>query len=194
MQRTKNRPLASGRMSSPSAILFAFCLGIMGNLVLIFNTNLLTVVVANIGFLVYVLLYSLWKCRTVYGTAIGSIAGAVPPLVGYCAVSNQFDSGGIILFIMLVLWQMPHFFAIALWRLDDYTAAKIPVLPIVKGMYRTKIHMVIYIVSFIATALMLTLFEYTGYVYLSVTLCMGLLWLGLCIQGFKSDDERFACP
>ena len=66
------------------------------------------------GFFVYVVLYSLWKCRTIYGTAIGSIAGAVPPVVGYCAVSNRFDAGAFILFAMMVLWQMPHFFSIAL--------------------------------------------------------------------------------
>ena len=88
----------------------------------------MTVFVAGIGFFVYVVLYSLWKCHTIYGTAIGSVAGAVPPVVGYCAVSNHFDAGALILFAMMVLWQMPHFFSIALMHFDDYVAAEIPVL------------------------------------------------------------------
>ena len=120
-----------------------FFLGLLGNFILFLYTNLLTVVVADIGFFVYVVLYSFWKCHTIYGTAIGSIAGAIPPVVGYCAVSNHFDIGALILFIMLVLWQMPHFFSIAMYHFNDYKAAEIPVLPVKKGALRTKIHMVL---------------------------------------------------
>ena len=190
MERTKKRALAAGLISKNNAIVFAILLGVIGNLILFLYTNLLTVIVAAIGFFVYVVLYSLWKCRTIYGTAIGSIAGAVPPVVGYCAVSNHFDAGALILFAMLVLWQMPHFFSIAMYHFDDYAAAKIPVLPVIKGMLRTKIHMVLYIVAFILTAMMLTFFDYTGYVYLVVTTCIGLTWLGLCMKGFKSDNDQ----
>ena len=190
MERTKKRALAAGLISENNAIVFAILLGVIGNLILFLYTNLLTVIVAAIGFFVYVVLYSLWKCRTIYGTAIGSIAGAAPPVVGYCAVSNHFDAGALILFAMLVLWQMPHFFSIAMYHFDDYAAAKIPVLPVIKGMLRTKIHMVLYIVAFILTATMLTFFDYTGYVYLVVTTCIGLAWLGLCMKGFKSDNDQ----
>lgn len=190
MERTKNRALASGLIAGSHAILFAVVLGIIGNLILFLFTNFITVMVAAAGFFVYVLLYSLWKCRTIYGTAIGSIAGAVPPVVGYCAVSNHFDAGALILFMMLVLWQMPHFFSIALYHFDDYAAAGIPVLPVEKGIQRTKIHMVLYILTFIAAAMMLTVFNYTGYAYLIATALMGLLWLGLCIKGFKSEDDQ----
>lgn len=190
MERTKNRVLAKGLISGSNAILFATLLGVIGALILIQYTNPLTVFVAAIGFFVYVVLYSLWKSRTIYGTAIGSVAGAVPPVVGYCAVSNQFDIGALILFAMLVLWQMPHFFSIALLHFKDYTAAKIPVLPILKGVWRTKIHMVLYILSFIATATMLTFFNYTGYLYLIVTISVGVLWLSLCVKGFKIDNDQ----
>jgi protoheme IX farnesyltransferase len=190
MERTKNRALATGLVSEHNAILFAIVLGLIGNLILWLYTNLLTVLVAGSGFFVYVVLYSLWKCRTVYGTAIGSIAGAVPPVVGYCAVSNHFDSGALILFTMLVLWQMPHFFAIALYHFDDYVAAKIPVLPVQKGMLRTKIHMMLYIFGFIFTAMLLTIFDYTGYIYLVVTMSIGVAWLGLCLKGFKSNNDQ----
>lgn len=190
MSRTKNRALVQGLISSRSAIFFAIILEILGNLILYYYTNPVTVVVAGIGFGVYVLLYSLWKSRTIYGTAIGSVAGAVPPVVGYCAVSNHFDVGALILFVMLVLWQMPHFFSIAILHFEDYAAAGIPVLPIKKGMLRTKIHMVLYILCFILAAMMLTVFNYTGYVYLMVALGMGLAWLWLSVKGFQRNDDQ----
>lgn len=190
MERTKNRPLVKGLISGTHAILFATVLGIFGFLILSLYTTLVAVFVAGIGFFVYVVLYSFWKCRTIYGTAIGSIAGAVPPVVGYCAVSNQFDLGAFILFMMLVLWQMPHFFSITLYHFDDYVKAKIPVLPVEKGIFRTKIHMVLYIICFIFTAMMLTYFNYTGYLYLIVATSIGLSWLWLCLKGFQSTNNH----
>ena len=190
MKRTQNRALVLGLIPVQNAIAFAIALEIIGNLILFLYTNLLTVFVAGVGFFVYVVLYSLWKVRTIYGTAIGSIAGAVPPVVGYCAVSNDFDAGAMILFLMMVLWQMPHFFAIAMNHFEDYSAAKIPVLPIIKGSFRTKIHMVIYITGFILAAIALTLFDYTGYMYLAIAISFSLAWLGLCMAGFKSDNEQ----
>jgi protoheme IX farnesyltransferase len=190
MERTKNRVLVTGLISGRNAIVFGICLGIIGNLILLLYTNLLTVMVAGVGFFVYVILYSFWKCRTIYGTAIGSIAGATPPVVGYCAVSNHFDLGALILFMIMILWQMPHFFAIALYHLDDYVTAEIPVLPVIKGILRTKIHMMIYILGFVLTTSMLTFFNYTGYVYLIVTTGIGLMWLGFCLKGFKSNNDQ----
>lgn len=189
MQRTKNRALVIGLIPVRNAIIFGAILGIIGAVILFAFTNLLTLFVAAIGFFVYVVLYSLWKSRTIYGTAIGSVAGAVPPVVGYCAVSNQLDIGAIILFAMLVLWQMPHFYAIAAYHYDDYKAAKIPLLPLIKGMHLAKIHMVVYIISFILVASLLTYFNYTGYVYLAITLIIGALWLALCIKGFTSKND-----
>lgn len=194
MKRTQKRALVQGLISGPNALMFATALGAIGGLILLEFTNLLTAGIAAFGFFVYVVLYSFWKCHTVYGTAIGSIAGAVPPVIGYCAVSNQFDAGAAILFSMMVLWQMPHFYAIALYHLDDYTAAGIPTLPVQKGVLRTKVHMLLYIVGFIVAAMMLTLFEYTGNGYLVVALAFGLVWLGLCVNGFSSrDDRRWGC-
>ncbi len=190
MKRTQNRLLARGLVPPYQAAIFAFILVMLGLLILLLSTNLLSVFMAMIGFIVYVFLYSLWKSQTIYGTAIGSISGAMPPVVGYCAVSNSFDLGALILFLMLVLWQMPHFFAIALSHFDDYTAAKIPVLPVIKGMWRTKIHMFIYIVFFIIAAVLLTLFNYTGYIYLIATLAVGSIWLLFALIGFKSKNDQ----
>lgn len=190
MERTKKRALVTGAISVTRALSFAFILSILGNLILMQFTNLLAVVIANFGLFVYVVIYSIWKRHTVYGTAIGSIAGAIPPVVGYCAVSNQFDSGAFIFFMMLTLWQMPHFFAIALMHLKDYTAAGIPVLPVVKGVWRTKVHMVLYIITFIFVAASLTHYQYTGLRYLIATLFMGILWLILGLRGFSATNEQ----
>jgi protoheme IX farnesyltransferase len=190
MERTKNRALVTGLISRENALAFAVLLLIIGCYILFRYTNALTMCVAGAGFFVYVFLYSFWKCRTIYGTAIGSIAGAIPPVVGYTAVSNHLDLGALILFLIMVLWQMPHFFSIAIYHLDDYTKAEIPVLPIAKGLYRAKIHMVIYIVGFLAAASLLTLFGFTGNIYLGLTWLVGMSWLVLCLKGFKLESTH----
>jgi len=190
MARTKHRALVKGLISGRSALFFATLLGLLGTLILVLSTNWLAVSVAAIGFFIYVVLYSFWKCRTSYATAVGSIAGAIPPVVGYCAVSCRFDMGAALLFIILVLWQMPHFFSIAMYRLSDYSAASIPVLPVKKGTSVTKIHMLLYIIAFMIATWMLIAFGYTGYAYLVTAIVLGVAWLFLCIQGFKTSDDR----
>jgi heme o synthase len=193
MKRTQNRALVSGIISPRNAIIFAILLGLIGAAILFRYTNLLTLFVAVFGFFVYVILYSFLKRKTSLGTAIGSIAGGVPPVVGYCAASNNFDAGAMIFFAMLILWQMPHFFAIAIYRFDDYAKAGIPVLPIKKGMQRTKWHMILYIIAFIIASILLTVFDYTGYLYLSVAILLGMMWLILCLKGFKGkNDDKWA--
>ncbi len=189
MERTRHRPLARGLISLSRALSFALVLALLGVTILALYTNFLTVMIATFGFFMYVILYSIWKYLSEYGTMIGSISGAVPPVVGYCAVTNHFDGGAWLLFLIMVLWQMPHFFAIALYRLDDYKAAAIPVLPLKRGNFVTKVHMLVYIVAFTGTAVLLTLFGFTGYAYLIVALLMGVAWLILSIKGFKSTND-----
>lgn len=190
MERTKNRVLAKGLISNQKALIFASVLGIIGFAILTTYTNFLTAFVALFGFFVYLVLYAFWKYRSFYGTLVGSLAGAVPPVVGYCAASNRFDIAAFLLFMILVLWQMPHFFSIAIYRFNDYLAASIPVLPVKKGMLITKIYMVLYIVAFTFTALLLTVNGYTGYLYSSMAVVLGLIWLGLCLAGFKTESNH----
>ncbi len=190
MERTKNRPLVKRLVSDRNAILFATVLGLLGFSLLAIYTNLLTLLVTFAGFIIYVVLYVVWKYRSIHGTLVGSVAGAVPPLVGYCAVSNRFDAGALILFLILVLWQMPHFFAIALYRMDDYIAASIPVLPVKKGIYTTKLHMLAYIVAFMVAAVLPTLFNYTGYLYLIAVILLSSIWLILCLKGFTCKNNQ----
>jgi heme o synthase len=190
MARTKNRALVRGLIPVKNALVFATFLGVFGTLILALSTNLLTVFVAIGGFIVYLALYSVCKYHTTLGTVIGSISGAVPPLAGYLAAANHFDAGSLILFFIVALWQMPHFFAIALYRLDEYLTASIPVLPAKKGAYITKIHMLLYIIAFTIAASMLTFFGYTGYFCLATACSLGLLWLWQCIKGFKCANDK----
>ncbi len=190
MERTKNRALVKGVISLPKALFFASVLLLVGTAVLVKYTNLLTVGISLAGFFMYVVMYSICKYRSSYGTLVGSIAGAIPPLMGYCAVSNRIDLGAVLLFAILVLWQMPHFYAIAMYRQDDYLAAAIPVLPIKKGSFTTKVHMIAYITLFIATLFALTVFGYTGYWYLLFAVITSLAWLGLSVKGFKAIDDK----
>ncbi|BES69070.1 heme o synthase [Marinobacter nanhaiticus D15-8W] len=190
MERTRNRPLVQGTITPATTLGFASVLGLAGFALLLIGTNLLTTGLAAFGFFVYVVLYSLWTKRTsVYGTLVGSLSGAVPPVVGYCAVTGQFDTGALTLLIIFCLWQMPHSYAIAIFRFRDYQAAGIPVLPVVKGLKTAKNHIVGYTIAFIAAALSLSLAGYAGAGYFVVALGMGLYWLYLGFQGYQARDE-----
>jgi heme o synthase len=193
MARTQSRPLVQGLVSGKEAIFLATFLGLLGFVVLMIWTPLLTVGVALAGVVGYVVFYGISKYRTSYGTLIGSFAGAMPPVVGYTAVSHRLDIGAFILFAMMVLWQMPHFFAIAIRRLDDYKAAAIPVLPAVKGIFATKVQMVIYVVAFVLASILLAVFGFAGGIYLTVVSLIGVVWIGLAFFGFRTaEDQRWA--
>ena len=189
MERTKNRALPQGVVTGRNALIFASVLCLIGIGILWFYTNMLALGVALCGFFTYVVLYGVTKYRSVYGTLVGSIAGAVPPVVGYCAVAGHLDKGAFLLFCILVLWQMPHFFAIAMYRMRDYAAASIPVLPLKKGIPATKVQMSLYSFAFMSVAWMLTPLGYTGSVYLVVSLVLGLAWFVLSLRGFKAKND-----
>lgn len=192
MQRTKNRPLVVGSVTSRAALIYGAVLAICGTLLIYFSTNLLTTIIALIGLVFYVVVYTLFlKRKSTYGTIIGGIAGAVPPVVGYCAVTNRFDMGAVLLFLILFAWQIPHFYAISIYRLNDFKTARIPILPVKKSIYYTKVSMVLYIIVFSIAAVMPILFGYVGIVYFLVATLLSLIWLGLAIKGLISKgDER----
>lgn len=191
MQRTKDRILARGMMPLSKAYLYALVCGVIGFAVLWFFTNKLTVLVSTIGLIFYVVVYSLiLKRKSTWGTVLGAVAGAVPPVVGFTAATNQFNSGAIILFLILFFWQMPHFYAIAIFRLDDYKIASIPVLPIIKGKVHTKKIMFYYCIAFAIAAIAPTLLGYAGILYFIIALVLGLVWLYQAWLGFKVQDDR----
>ena len=191
MVRTRNRVLARRLISPKIAVCYASLLGIGGTALIRTAANMLSVAIVLMGFAVYVGVYSLYlKRHSVYGTLIGSLAGAAPPLAGYCAVSGCFDMGALILLAIFSLWQMPHCYAIAIFRRDDYAAADIPVLSVNHGMPGVKKHILGYLLAFIAASLMLTFAGYTGYSYLAVAVASGLSLLYLAWSGYKTADDR----
>lgn len=191
MERTKGRALVHGDVSAPAALAYGALLGAAGFVLLFFFVNTPATLAALTGFIFYVFAYSMWGKRgTVYGTFIGAIAGATPPVVGYAAASGRIDVAALLLFVIMLVWQMPHFFAIAIRRKDDYAAAKIPVMPIRYGLRRTKVSMLIYIVEFIASSSLLFVFGYAGWTYLVIALVLGLAWLALGVRGaFLPDGD-----
>ncbi|HEY0211522.1 heme o synthase [Acerihabitans sp.] len=192
MERTKNRVLVKGLISPQVTLVYATVLGIAGFVLLYVAANPLAMWLAVAGFIVYVGVYSLYmKRRSVYGTLIGSLSGAAPPVIGYCAVSGRFDMGALILLLIFSLWQMPHSYAIAIYRFKDYQAASIPVLPVKRGISVTKNHITLYIIGFMVATLMLTLGGYAGYKYFIVAAAVSVWWLGMALQGYKSaNDDR----
>ena len=190
MTRTQNRALPKGLISPGRAVFYGTLLGIAGMTLLWSMTNLLCGIIVLAGFAIYAGLYSLYlKPNTVYSTLIGSLAGAAPPLAGYCAVSNRFDTGALILLFIFGLWQMPHCYAIAIFRYKDYAAANIPVLSVKKGILTTKKHVVVYMLAFMAAALMLTFAGYTGYGYLAVMIAVSLAWLSVAWLGYAAGID-----
>ncbi|MDR5867496.1 heme o synthase [Halomonas koreensis] len=194
MTRTRGRPLVQGRLSVATTLRFATLLGVAGFGLLAAFTNPLTVGLAAFGFAIYVGAYSLWlKRRSEYGTLVGSLSGAMPPVVGYCAVTGRFDVGALTLLVIFCLWQMPHSYAIAIFRLQDYRAARIPVLPVVRGIRTAKHYILGYVLAFVLASLTLSLAGYAGPGYFAVALGMGAYWLYLAMQGYwTSNAERWA--
>lgn len=191
MERTQGRVTVQGLISPGITLAYGSVLGVAGFLTLALGTNALATLFALLGFFVYVGLYSLYlKRHSVYGTLVGSLSGAAPPVVGYCAVSGQFDLGALTLLLIFCLWQMPHSYAIAIFRYQDYRAASIPVLPVTRGVRAAKHHIFWYILAFLVATLMLTLGGYAGYGYFAVAAAMGIYWLVMALRGYRTGDDR----
>ncbi|CDL83274.1 heme o synthase [Xenorhabdus szentirmaii] len=191
MERTKERVLVKGLIDPKISLIYASVLGIAGMVLLYVAANALAMWLAFIGFIIYVGVYSLYmKRKSVYGTLVGSLSGAAPPVIGYCAVTGHFDAGALILLLIFSLWQMPHSYAIAIFRFKDYQAANIPVLPVIKGISVAKNHITLYILAFMVATLMLTISGYAGYKYLVVAAVVSLWWLGMALSGYKTSDDR----
>jgi len=190
MERTKNRVLVQGLVSLKLALIYATVLGVVGVGLLYTKANALAALFAVIGFVIYVGFYSLYlKRRSVHGTLVGSLSGAMPPVIGYVAVTNTFDLAALTLLVMFSLWQMPHSYAIAIFRFNDYRAASIPVLPVKRGIRVAKRHILIYILAFLLATLMLTFGGYAGLNYLAVAAAMGMYWLYMAWTGYKAKDD-----
>ena len=190
MERTAKRALATGSISVRSALIFATVLGIAGFVTLLLLTNVLTTILGVIGLVSYVVLYGYAKRHSIHGTLVGTIPGAMPLVSGYTAFTNQFDNAAWLLFLVMVCWQMPHFYAIAIYRLKDYKNAGLPVMPAKKGVSITKIQIMMYVVAFGIAAILLSMQGYTGKVFAAIMGAITVYWLYMGITGWQTTDEN----
>jgi protoheme IX farnesyltransferase len=185
MERTKNRALAKETISNSSAFIFGLICHFIGLYLLIDFVNLKTAAYAFAGFFTYVFIYSVLKYKTSVATLLGSISGAIPPVVGYCSVTNQIDAACVVLFFIVVFWQMPHFYAISLYRLEDYKKANIPVLPLVRGIKTTQLEMFFYVIGYFVACSSLYFLSAVGNLYFIGVTLIGLMWLINAFRGFN---------
>jgi protoheme IX farnesyltransferase len=189
MVRTKKRALADGRLNPKNVLQMGFLFAILGTILLLY-VNVLTTLVALFGLFGYVVLYTMWLKRAhSLNTVVGSVAGAVPPMIGWAAVANSLDPGAWTLFAIMFVWQIPHFLAIAIRRREDYRAAGIPMLPVVKGNKETKWQMLHYVATLIPVSLLLAYTTNVGMVYVWMALILGIAWFVLSIRGFFAKDD-----
>ncbi|MBI1856908.1 protoheme IX farnesyltransferase [Candidatus Saccharibacteria bacterium] len=189
MSRTKKRPLVTGAIPAVNALIFATFLGLSGFIILASFTNWRTVVMGIFGVVVYLIAYGISKRRSIHSTVIGSLAGAAPLVAGYVAVTNRFDGGAFLLFVILVCWQMPHFYSIGIYRREDYVAAKLPILTVKNGILEAKKQIFYYILAFFVASSGLTIFGYAGYTYLIIMTLVSTFWLRFALAGFKATDN-----
>lgn len=193
MKRTAKRGVPSGEISIPKALLFCAILGIAGFTLLIMWTNWLTAGLGALAYVWYVVIYGLAKRTTPYSTIVGGVAGALPPMAGYTALTGRVDMAAILLFLILFLWQLPHFYAIAMFRHDDYAKAKIPVWPVVYGMKSAKLQIFLSVVVYAVVATLLTVYGYTGITYLVLSTTLSAYWIYKGVTLYrKSDDVKWA--
>lgn len=186
MKRTKSRPTATGRFTPKFVMTVAFILLFVGE-ILLFMASFAAGVWGLAGIISYVVLYSMWsKRRFVSNTIVGSISGAIPPVIGWSAVDPTLGLSAFALFYIMFAWQPPHFYALAMKRTEEYRAAQIPMLPVVKGFDRTKKSMLIWIVLLFPIPFLLTKLG-LGFIILATTLNVG--WFILAITGFKAKDD-----
>ncbi|QOI11312.1 protoheme IX farnesyltransferase [Blochmannia endosymbiont of Colobopsis nipponica] len=191
MYRTKNRTLITGNITNKKCLIYATMLGVLGFSLLSNTINTLTVNLTILGYVVYVVIYSMYLKRTsAYSTIIGSISGATPPVIGYCANSNNFDSSALILWIIFSVWQIPHFYSLALLYIEDYQTVSIPVFPIKNSILLTKKHIIFYIIIFIITTLLLTLTNHINYTFSTIIELMNSYWLLISLKGYNIKDIK----
>ncbi|MGY3190129.1 heme o synthase [Lysinibacillus sp. TE18511] len=188
MPRTQSRPTVTGEMSAKSTLILAFAMLIIGVALLGLGSPL-AAAFGLLGVFLYVVPYTMWtKRRTIYNTEIGSIGGAIPPLIGWATVSNDITHPAILgLFFVMVIWQMPHFYAIAIRKHADYEAAKVPMLPVVKGMRRTYYQTNFYLILLIFSSF---LFGTLSVGIMLVALLLSIAWLVMSIYGYRSNKDQ----
>ena len=189
MERTKNRPLPNKRLSPNTALIFGLVLTGISLPMLVELTNPLTGLLAGIALISYVLVYTPLKRTSSTNTLVGAFPGALPPLMGWTAATNSIDIGGLLLFSVMMIWQIPHFLAIAIYRREEYAKAGLVMLPKVKGLQFTRAQMLFYTFILLPIPLLLFVANTTSWATLILGSGLSVYWFSQAIDGYRNKKE-----
>lgn len=193
MSRTNDRPIATGTIKPINALIFGIVLNIISLFVFIIYTNLLSGLLAIGATIFYVVVYTIILKRSTHqNIVIGGAAGAIPPIIGWTAVTGSIGIPALILFAIIFIWTPPHFWALSLILKDDYAAAKIPMLPVVHGIEKTKKEIFKYSILVFISTLTLIFAENIGMIYMIPTFVLGLFFIYLSWDLLKSEEIKKA--
>jgi len=185
MKRTHNRPIPQGRVDQKQAAIFATAIGVAGMLILLLWVNPLSAWLTLASFIGYAFIYTGYlKRATPQNIVIGGLSGAMPPLLGWSAVTGTIEPGALILVLIIFAWTPPHFWALAIHRKDEYAKTGIPMLPVTHGEHVTKIHIILYTIIMFLITLLPYLTGMSGPIYLlaAIVLGLGFLWWSLVLM------------
>ena len=191
MERTRNRPLASGDLDQKSALIFALSIGALGIGILLVLVNFLTALLTFFSLVGYALIYTMYlKRATPQNIVLGGAAGAAPPLLGWCAVTGTVDTEALLLFLIIFIWTPPHFWALAIRRREEYAKADIPMLPVTHGVDFTKIQILLYTVLLFVVSLMPFIVQMSGWIYLAGAVGLGVGFLYYAIRLYRDQQPN----
>src|SRR5471032_363991 len=195
MERTRNRPLPAGRVAPDDALALGVLLSIFSVLLMSLATNFVAAGLLTAAILFYVFIYTIWlKRRTPQNIVIGGAAGAFPPMIGWAAATGDVSAVGIALFALIFLWTPPHFWALSLYRSEDYRRAGVPMLPVVAGPRETKRQMLIYTLILAPVSLAPTLLGAVGWIYGATAIVLGAAFIGHAVLVWRTADDETAHP
>jgi len=192
MARTSNRPLPQGEITTFNASLFAVALMTAGTAILVSQVNTLTAVLTVASLIGYAFIYTVFlKRATPQNIVIGGLAGAAPPLLGWTSVTNSIDPNALLLVLIIFVWTPPHFWALAIYRKEDYARESIPMLPVTHGVKFTKLQIILYTILLVLVSLLPYIVLMSGNIYLFSALGLGLFYLYSSIKMYLTDDEEY---
>jgi protoheme IX farnesyltransferase len=193
MARTRRRPTATGRISRDDALAFGVILAIISTMVMGLAVNWVAAALLVLTIAFYVLVYTLWlKRRTPQNIVIGGAAGAFPPMIGWAAVTDQVSLASVVLFLIIFIWTPPHFWALSLYRCQDYARADVPMLPVVAGPEKTRRHILGYVLALVPVTLLPWVLGFAGHLYGVAALGLGCVFLGYAIRLCRDRSQRTA--
>ena len=195
MNRTSERPLVIGQISDQQAIIFSVLLYLSGSWMLLLFTNFLTWLLTTLTFIFYGFIYTKYlKFMTSQNIVIGGLAGAMPPLLGWSAITNTIEPNALLLVLIIMVWTPPHFWALAVYRVDDYADADVPMLPVQKGVPFTKQHILLYTFLLLACTMLPYAVQMFGEIYLISAFVLGLIFLFYSFRLYKDESNASAMP